>query len=207
MYVIDQIGKSNNFHLLIRKFKVIVGLAPYSSNNKPQKSMPLTLNNYNNTLYRYTLGNPGNVAFIPSNHTYPCSLIMVLGLIFGGVESGYKIISQMHKLNIPMQNLAIFLYNYGYLLINSTDIDANNFNSVLSSAKSILILGKDNFLKQNFKLQLMGINADIGAIIHPSAQNFDKPDYHKIWFNYDNSAIEQLKGKLDLSDYILRVGN
>lgn len=199
MCIVQQIAKSVEFKSGISNFKVIIGSEQYSRRRKPQESNPLILNDCGDTLYDQT---SGKVAFIPAEHTYPCSLIMVMGLIFGGIEKGDKILTELEKLQIPMENLVKYLYNNGYLLINVQDINSSSsFANHCTNVKSILILHYGGKMMNNLINDLKKQDINIGQVIHTSAMNFDKKSYHKTWFEYDNSQITKIQGDLDLSEY------
>lgn len=200
MCIVNRIKNVKNFQVNIKKFKIIIGFDGYAnSNNKKQQSQQLILSNFRETLYNNT---SGKVAFIPAKHTYPCSFILVMGLIFGDIGIGNKIITKLDKLDISMECLVKYLYNKGYLFVNSTDINNNNFDSIFSKAESILVLGKSNSFKKIFNSKLKELKIKTAVVIHPSSQNFDKESYHKVWFEYDSSNIIEIEGcpKLKLSD-------
>lgn len=192
--ILCDIQQATNIDTNVNSFKLIVGLHQYSTSaKKPKQARPMRLSSALSNNTKYGLVN-GEVAFITSNNVFPCSLIMIMGLLFGGIHTGDQILRKMRDKKIPMECLVKYLYNKGIVLINNDKIQTNNANMILSGVSHVLLTWKNRAPKCMLIAQL-GNKVQTGRIIHPSAMNFDQVGYHETWFEHNDSYIALIKNK------------
>ena len=176
--IIEQIIKSDCFDINKNKFHFVIGYKPYSKNRLHEsKCLIIDSEEAKNSLY-----NDLSVSFIPKDKTYPASFIALFYLLFHSVDM-LKIVYD----KCTTKQLCMFLYNKGYVFLNSNSLQKKHYNLILNSAIDILVCGNEaeQGIKKLIKSKPNSVNCMI--IIHPSGNNIDKPAYKKAWIEFDNS--------------------